>query len=128
MRQQTYFQIHWHPGIRFITSFQIRRLDTRSVAMSTATRQDRELISTSAQLLVDCWFEIASFTCVKLGTMRHWVTLVCIICLLEVTGEYNWSIVCDSLPLPHVYVVLTYLRSIYWWKLTRQMLVHWKKL
>lgn len=44
----------------------MRRLDTSSVAMPIATQQDRELISTSAQLLVDRRFEIASFTCVKL--------------------------------------------------------------
>jgi len=34
--------------------------------MSIATQQDRELISTSTQLLVHCRFEIASFTCAKL--------------------------------------------------------------
>jgi len=41
------------------------RLDTRSVAMPVATQQDRELISTSTQLLVDRRFVIAFFACSK---------------------------------------------------------------
>jgi hypothetical protein len=44
----------------------MRRLDTSSVAMPIATQKERELISISAQLLVDRRCEIASFTCAKL--------------------------------------------------------------
>jgi len=42
------------------------RLDTSSFAVPIATQQDRDLISTFAQLLLNRRFEIASFTCVKL--------------------------------------------------------------